>query len=524
MKENPPEIQNTNTYQRREVPIVKNTVRHIALCAIACAGLGTGIAEAKPAWQAHSGGRAADAARGGIAQTSDGGFITVGESQSFGAGDYDVYLVKTDFCGAFEWAMAYDIGGNDHGRSIKETSDGGYIITGETENLNNCCSRNDAFLMKLARDGSVEWTNTYGGRNDDGGSDVILYNGRTPGYLIAGASASFGAGGRDAWLIATDLAGNVAWSRVYGGASNDAFNGVIQTENGEIVATGSTASYRPTRPPSRSLNDLFLVRTDNQGSVIRSCYYGSSAEEVGYSVVEYITDDRDRGQLFVAGVSTVSVGKGSAYLLRVRADLSYVTDRVYGGGNTAGIDNFRGLAQGHQSGELVALGRSFEPKGRIGGYDVFAVRVNSKLDLITTMIYGGEKDDEGYALVAGGDEGFGWAGVTNSFTFGSEDMYIGYSLPWLQTLCHESEPSLVSTTPDFHDIDAPTGQPLVWVQCAARTTAINLSGLRRLYELLCSTCQNGDLPEGEEELSYRVPMRAPEGIGMSLTSAMADAH
>ena len=501
---------------------MKNTFGRLAAGALACAGLFIGIgddASAKAAWQAHAGGRANDAGRGGVTQTSDGGFITVGESQSFGAGDYDVHVVKTDICGYFEWAATYDIGGNDYGRKIKETPDGGFIITGMTQNLNNCCTpalspdikpRHDAFLMKIAADGTVEWTNTYGGRGDDRGTDVELFYRGERGYVFSGSTSSFGAGSTDAWLVATDPSGNLLWSRVYGGAGADVFNGLVQTSLGGIVATGSTTSYPTINDPAIPLPDLFLVHTNDAGDVLQSRHYGTDGStEVGYSVIEYMDPQAPSldGDLVIAGYTTVAVSKGSAYLLRVHSDMSFVGDRIHGGGNTAGLDEFRDLVQAPWSDEILVIGRTFEPKEGFGGYDVLAMRVNGKLDRLDSRIYGGKYDDEGYGICADNTQGgFAWNGMTNTFTFGGEDQFFGLSFSWLDSYCQERVPKMTMSSPAFKEQKAPTAAPYAWVQCGARVSGVYNKG----YELLCSTCGLEEKQDDSgNELSFRSPLRAP---------------
>ena len=506
----------------------------LTVSALACAGLFIGIstdASAKAAWQAHSGGRANDAGRGGMTQTSDDGFITVGESQSFGNGDYDVYVVKTDLCGYVQWSAVYDIGGNDYGRKIKETPDGGFIITGMTENLNNCCANlgvdirptHDAFLLKIARDGGVEWTKTYGGRRDDRGTDVELYDGGRSGYLVSGSTASFGAGSTDGWLIATDPAGNVNWSRTYGGAGVDAFNGLVQTASGEIVAAGYTNSY-PRFDIDNGTYDIFLVRTDNLGTNIRAYHYGDDrSNEVANSVIEFMSpfSPSRNGDIVVAGYSDLAIGKGSAYLMRVSPDLAtLVTDHLYGSGDEKGLDQFRDLVQVPMTDAIFAIGSSFRPKGGFGDYDVLAMHVDDMLNKVYAHVYGGRGNDDGYGIgVDNIQGGFGWNGATTSFTFGGEDQYMGLAFSWLDTYCNESEPKLNEARPSFRPREMKVGTSLAYVECSARVGANYIRG----YELLCSTCGLDGNEEGDgsgNELSFRSPLRAPG----SATGAVAAAR
>jgi hypothetical protein len=515
-----------NTHIKEEVAIVKNTLRHLAASALACAGLLVGLAtdaHAKAAWESHAGGEAYDASKGGIIQTPDGGFVTVGEASSFSrGGDYDVYVVKNDLCGEFQWAFTYDIGGNDHGRKIRQTPDGGFIITGETENTRNCCTRNDAFLMKLKESGEVEWVKTYGGKGDDKGADVQLYYGGEKGYLIAGRTNSFGAGRYDGWLIATDLNGSMVWSRVYGGASIDGFNGLTQTRSGDIVATGESFSYQPIDPILRRSSDLWLVRTNDQGNVIWSHHYGGRANELGYEVIEAPKGFGDRDDdLIACGYSTSISPKCQAYLLRVDANGAWIIDHLYGGGN--GSDEFRDLVTTPWTDDIYAVGRILKPEGGFGGFDVFTVQVNAKLNLNWAYIHGGDLDDEGWGIAADEKQGgFGWSGSTFTFTFGKEDMYMGLSFPWGEDFCHDAIPGLGDNVPEFVEQKAPTGEPLVSVECSNKVEAVP----NDMYKIICSTCFGGgggdgiNAPGGNGDLSH-VPYRGVERA--TVTAEMAKA-
>jgi hypothetical protein len=480
----------------------------------ACAGLFFGMArnaDAKAAWQAHAGGERYDAAKGGMAQTPDGGFITVGEAQSFGGGDYDVFVVKNDVCGNFMWAATYDIGGggDDHGRRIRLAPDGGYIITGETENLRNCCTRDDAFLLKLKESGEVEWVKTYGGKGTDRGTDVELYYGGEKGYLISGITNSFGAGNNDGWLIATDLNGSMLWSRVYGGAEDDGFNGLTQTRNGDIVATGYTRSYNPNDPVNPP-SDLWLMRTNDQGQVAPgwSLHYGGDLEEEGFEVIEVPSiDGVADGDLVTCGYTTSLGVKAEAYLLRVSSGGAMIFDHVYGGGHEVGRDEFHDLALVPNSEEIFAIGRVFKPSNGFGDYDVFFARVKANLNPLKYKVYGNSEDDEGYAIAADQQQGgFGWAGSTFSYTFGKEDMFLGLAVTIDgETFCKELEPKITDGIPGFKAQKAPTNDPLVWVECDARVEAIFNHG----YELLCTTCPQFR-QGGDGDLSQHVPFRNPD--------------
>ena len=137
---------------------------------------------------------------GSVQQTSDGGYIIAGGTVSYGAGGYDVYLLKIDNTGATQWTKTYGGTNDDEGYSVQQTSDDGYIIVGYTEIYDVCWSRSyngigakDVYLLKVDNTGATQWTKTYGGSSDDIGNSVQQT--LDGGYIIVGSTESYGAGG-----------------------------------------------------------------------------------------------------------------------------------------------------------------------------------------------------------------------------------------------------------------------------------------------------------------------------------------
>lgn len=139
-----------------------------------------------------------------IRQTSDGGYIVGGYTASFGAGAEDGILVKLNAQGNLQWARTYGGPGNDRINQVKQTSDGGYIVAGYTA---QGFGGTDAFLMKLTGAPATTWSKVYGGIQEDQGWGVDIRS-ANQGYVMVGHTASFGAGGRDGYLVVTDLNGN----------------------------------------------------------------------------------------------------------------------------------------------------------------------------------------------------------------------------------------------------------------------------------------------------------------------------
>ena len=224
-------------------------------------------------WYQTFGGVAYDRAYAGQ-QTTDGGYVIAGSTNSFGAGDYDFYLVKTDGEGVVNDltpdltpdttpdqtekdvtdSLPKTFGGEryDTAVSIQQTTDGGYIIAGRTESFG--AGGNDAYLVKTDGEGIEEWYQTFGGEAYD--AVYSVQQTADGGYIIAGTTRSFGADDNDAYLVKTDGEGNEEWFRTFGGEANDIVYSVQQTTDGGYIIAGDTESFG-------AGGDVYLVKTGN---------------------------------------------------------------------------------------------------------------------------------------------------------------------------------------------------------------------------------------------------------------------
>jgi len=228
-------------------------------------------------WTRTYGGSASDQGYS-VQQTTDSGYIIAGYTRSFGAGYEDVYLVKTDSYGDTLWTRSYGGSGDDQGYSVQQTSDGGYIIAGYTSSFG--AGYRDFYLLKTDSSGDTLWTRTYGGSYTDVGHSVQQTS--DGGYIIAGETTSFGAGSYDVYLVRTDSDGDTLWTRTYGGTDPDYGYSVQQTSDGGYVAAGMTESF------GAGESDVYLVKTDSSGDSLWTGTYGGGAYdyEEGYSVQE----------------------------------------------------------------------------------------------------------------------------------------------------------------------------------------------------------------------------------------------
>lgn len=268
-------------------------------------------------WSREHGTPAMDKGRS-LAMTDDGGFAIVGMTLDTENGDSDVFFIKTDAEGNEEFTQTYGLPTlNEEGFSLQATADGGYIITGFAVNMDN---DEELYLIKTRADGSVQWSNTYGGIKDDRGHSVIITS--DGGYAVAGVTESIGSGKEDAFLLKTDFVGNEMWARAYGNSNNNAANELIQTSDGGFLLTGYNefAAYVP--------EDLYIVHTDANGVEIWDRSFGGSFNMTGHSISAVSS-----GGFIVAGERSFNAANTSTdvFLMRLGSTGVPMWEKTIGG-------------------------------------------------------------------------------------------------------------------------------------------------------------------------------------------------
>jgi hypothetical protein len=253
-------------------------------------------------WTKVYGGDNQDFASGGI-QTSDGGFIITGSTNSFGAGGDDVYVVKTDSNGIELWSKTYGTDEMDYGNDIQECDDGGYIIAGAVNGYQ------DGFLIRTDVNGDTLWTRIFGGPLTDEFFSVKQTD--DGGFIIAGKNMSEGAGDYDIWLMKTDANGQEEWSKYYGGEKKDQGFSVSITGDGNYFIVGYTESFAHGDEDS----DMYWIKTDENGDTLWTRSFGDMSDDGGLAGIE--TDD---GGLAATGYFYHSGEMLNFYLVKMTGD------------------------------------------------------------------------------------------------------------------------------------------------------------------------------------------------------------
>ena len=202
-----------------------------------------------------------------VQQTADSGYVLVGETDSFGAGLSDVWLIKTDRHGTVQWNRTYGSPLNEWGYTVAQTTDGGYIVIGSTYSIG--AGDADIWLIKTAADGTLEWDRTFGSENADLG--YFVQQTVSGGFIIAGETSSNGASASDAYLILTGPTGDLLWDKTFSSPGIDIAYAVQQTADEGFILTGMTDSS------GAGVTDLLLIKTDPAGTAVWSMAVVSSS-------------------------------------------------------------------------------------------------------------------------------------------------------------------------------------------------------------------------------------------------------
>ncbi len=267
-------------------------------------------------WQKSLGGYFGDYAFS-VQQTSEGGYIVAGYSASKDGdattnhGGQDYWIIKLNNNGDIQWQKSIGGSRDDLAYSIQQTSDGGYIVVGNSYSNDGDITGNhgstDFWIVKLTNNGSIQWQKSLGGSNQDIGRSV--YQTSDGGYIVAGASNSKDGdvtgnhGVYDAWIVKLNSTGIIQWQKSLGGSDYDYAHSIQQTSDGGYIVAGYSSSKNGDVIGNHGSADFWIVKLTNNGNIQWQKSLGGSSSDVAFSIKQTLD-----GGYIVAGSTNSSNG------------------------------------------------------------------------------------------------------------------------------------------------------------------------------------------------------------------------
>ena len=292
-----------------------------------------------------------------------------------------------------EWDKTFGGSDNEGASSVQQTSDGGYIVAGAT--LSYGAGGSDFWLIKTDANGNKEWDKTFGGFKWDSASSVQQTS--DGGYIVAGDIYSYGAGKNDFWLVKTDANGNKEWDKTFGGSDYDIARSIQQTSDGGYIVAGSTSSYEAGE------SYFWLIKTDVNGNKEWDKTFGRLGSDDAYSVQQ--TSD---GGYIVAGdiysYGAYGAGVSDFWLVKTDANGNKEWDKTFGGSNN---DYARSVQQTSDGGYIVVGSTS---SYGVGGNDSWLIKTDANGNKEWDKTFGSSDNDFAQSIQQTSDGGYIIAG------------------------------------------------------------------------------------------------------------------
>ncbi|KKM74683.1 hypothetical protein LCGC14_1397870 [marine sediment metagenome] len=340
----------------------------------------------------------------GVAVDSLNNVYLAGYTRSFGAGSYDMVLVKYNYSGVHQWNRTWGGSNEDYGRRVAVDSSDNMYLAGSTRSFG--AGSSDMVLVKFDSSGVQQWNRTWGGSDDDYGSGVAVDS--SDNVYLAGGTRSFGAESYDMVLLKYDSSGVQQWYRIWDGGDADYCRGVAVDSSDNVYLAGETGSF------GAGSYDMVLVKYDSSGVQQWYRIWGGIDYDFGRGVAVDSSDN-----VYLAGY-THSFGAGSSDMVLVKYDSSGLQqwNRTWGG---SGHEEAHGVAV--DSSDNVYLAGENNTYGA-GHGDMALVKHDSSGVQQWNRIWGGSGPDYGYGVVVDSSDNVYLAGYTHSFGAGSSDMVL----------------------------------------------------------------------------------------------------
>lgn len=345
-----------------------------------------------------------------IKRTLDGGYITVGSTTSFGSGDKDVYLVKTNGMGQIQWSKAYGGSKDDVGWKITLATDSGFVIAGTTESYNS--NNKDALVFKTDKNGTVVWTRTFA---SDSAEDAyyVLKSLFSNGYYVIGYVTNDSTGD-DGFIAKLGSAGNVRWYKKFGSKGNEEAYSVTEDSRGNVLICGMTnydSLVQGGTTGHAGTSDAFVAKFDSTGNFKWMRTYGSDMDDVAWDL------KTDKNQYLITGWSK-GVGTGDNDIFLLMTDTSGAINNLYSYGSMGDDRAFN--IQVNSNGTYSIVGYT-DPQGM--DRDVLHLKITSAGNLQNYSMIGASERDGHWPtdVTTARDGGITILSTTRSFKGSSDD-------------------------------------------------------------------------------------------------------
>jgi hypothetical protein len=387
--------------------------------------LSSTFAQAQFTFQKTYGGSDYDAASA-AAPTSDGGFIVIGQTVNFGAGgNYGMYLVRTDREGDTLFTKVY-CGLGLMGRSVIETSDRGFLLSGF---IKAGFGNTDFLVLKTDSTGVISWKKSFGATSTD-----AVYSVRQTidgGYIIGGTLVL---GSENAAVIKMDAAGNVIWDKIYGGGSLEGCRAIQQTSDGGYILAGYASTYAYTS----GYNDVYVIKMNSAGDTVWSRSYGGPN---GYETAADVKQTSDGGYIVCGSATSFGAGGTDVYVIKLTSAGDTTWTRTYGG---SGEDYSCSVVQTADGGYAIAgVSKSFGATNN----KIYLLKINSSGGILYSKTFGGLCAEECASIIETDEQGLLIAGSTCSFGAGDWDAYLIKTDAAGNSGCHEQNVSTITGLP-----------------------------------------------------------------------------
>ncbi|HHE06179.1 MAG TPA: hypothetical protein ENK90_03570 [Epsilonproteobacteria bacterium] len=231
--------------------------------------------DGKVIWQKTFGGSGKDYARA-MVKTDDGGVVIAGATKSYGNGSYDFYVIRLNSAGDQVWSHTYGGEDLDSAYGIAAASDGGFIVVGSTDSFG--AGNSDFYIVKIDSDGKEQWSQTYGEKKAD-----VLYAVKEveDGYAVAGETRSYGSKKRDLNVMKIDKNGKILFHKLFGLKNHEYARGIAVTNSGNILVAGTTKSMGHGRA------DFYMLELEKQtGALAWANVYGGKKNDIARGIAK----------------------------------------------------------------------------------------------------------------------------------------------------------------------------------------------------------------------------------------------